>query len=248
MDQAEADFAIIAKSSQWSFGCSAAYKMKEGRAFSFTSSPPLPNCLRALCSRPCSLLHRPESHQCLAPPPPAAAPLPDQHQQLQSSPGSIFVRGALLSSLFRLHPWCVPEVGPVASGLGSDSVPPSGRCRPQSQQFQLQHQSQSLRQSLRSFRDFGDIRHGWDPGPLRQYHRGDLGGPGPPSGPVLQDRGSPRHPGPSHHHQLQRRRHRLSYPPPRGSGGPYSSGILSRAMSGFTREIFMGSHTMMSRR
>ena len=150
--------------------------------------------------------------------------------------------------LFRLQPWCAPEVGPATSGLESDSVPPSGRSRPQSQLFQLQYPSQSLRQSLRSLRDFGDIRPGWDPGPLRQYHRGDPGGPGPPSGPVLQDRGSPRHPGSSHHHQLQRRPHHLSYPPPRGLGGPYSSGILSRGMSDSTRGIFMGSRTTMSRR
>ena len=39
--------------------------------------------------------------------------------------------------------------------------------------------------------------------------------------------------------------HRLSYPPPRGLGGPYSSGILSRGMSDSTRGIFMGSRTTM---
>ena len=158
-------------------------------------------------------------------------------------PGSIFVSGALLSALFRLQPWCALEVGPAASGLGSDSVPPSGRSRSQSQ---LQYQPRSLRQSLRSLRDFGDIKHGWDPGPLRQYHRGDPGGPGPPSGLVLQDRGSPHHPGLSHHHQVQRRPHRHSYPQPRGLGGPYSLGILSRGMSDSTRRIFMGSRTTMS--
>ena len=48
-------------------------------------------------------------------------------------------------------------------------------------------------------------------------------------------------------HQLQRRHLHHSYPQPRGSGGPYSSGILSRGMSGYTREIFMESHTMTSR-
>ena len=140
-------------------------------------------------------------------------------------------------------------MGPAASGLGSGSVPPSGRSRPQSQQFQLQHQSQFLRQYLRSLRDSGDTRHGWNPGLLRQYHRGGLGGPGPPSEPVLQDRGSPRHPGPSRHlHQQQRRPRRLSYPQPRGSGGPYSSGILSRGMYGSTAGSSMESHTTTSRR
>ena len=89
--------------------------------------------------------------------------------------------------------------------------------------------------------DFGDIRPGWDPGPLLQCHRGDLGGPGPPSGPVLPDRVSHRRPGPSHHHQQQQRRpHRLSYPQPRGLGGPYSSGILSRGMSDSTSRDFHG--------
>ena len=89
----------------------------------------------------------------------------------------------------------------------------------------------------------------WDPEPLNQYHSGDLGGPGPPSGPVLQGRGSPHPLGHSCRlqHQLQRRHLRHSYPQPRGSGGPYLSGILSRGMSGYTREISMGSHTVTSR-
>ena len=78
-------------------------------------------------------------------------------------------------------------MGP-ASGLGSGSVPPSGRSRPQ---FSLQNQLQSPRQSLRSLRGLGGTRHGWDPGPLRQCHSGDPGGLGPPSGPVLPDRVSP---------------------------------------------------------
>ena len=138
-------------------------------------------------------------------------------------------------------------MGPFALGLGSGSALPSGRSRPQTQhQFQLQYQSQSPRQSLRSLRDSGDTRHGWDPGPLRQYHRGDPGGPDPPSGPVLPDRVSHRHPGPSHHHQQQRRPHRLNYPQPRGLGGPYSSGILSRGMYGSTAESSMESRTTTS--
>ena len=129
----------------------------------------------------------------------------------------------------------------------SDSALPSGRSRPQ---FCLQCPSQSLRQSLRSLRDSGDTRHGWDPGPLHQCHRGDPGGPDPPSGPVLQDRESPHLLGHSRHLicQQQRRPHRHSYPQPRGSEGPYSSGILSRGMLGSTRGIFMGSRTTTSRR
>ena len=109
-------------------------------------------------------------------------------------------------------------MGP-ASGLGSGSTLPSRRNRPQ---FQLQFQSQSLR----SLRDSGGTRPGWDPRPLHQCLRGDLGGPGPPSGPVHQDRGSPHHPDLSHHSPRQQRRrpHRLSYRLPRGSGDRYSLG------------------------
>ena len=136
-------------------------------------------------------------------------------------------------------------MGP-ASSLGSGLALPSRRSRPQ---FQLQFQSQSLRQSLRSLRDSGDTRPGWDPGPLHQCLRGDLGGPGPPSGPVRQARGSPHPLGPSRHlHRQQRRPHRLSYPQPRGSGGPYSSGILSRGMSDYTPETSMESHITTFRR
>ena len=47
---------------------------------------------------------------------------------------------------------------------------------------------------------------------------------------VLPDRVSHHHPGPSHHRQQQRRTHHPSYRLPRGSGGPYSSGTLSRGM------------------
>ena len=51
-------------------------------------------------------------------------------------------------------------MGRAASGLGSGSVLPSGRSRPQSWQFQLQlqHRSQFLRQYLRSLRDSRDTR------------------------------------------------------------------------------------------
>ena len=99
--------------------------------------------------------------------------------------------------------------------LGSDSALPSKSSR---LQFQLQSQSQSQSQSLRSLRDSGGTRPGWDPGPLHQYLRGDPRGPGPPSGPVHQDQGSPHHLGPSRdlHRQQRRRPHRLNYRLPRG--------------------------------
>ena len=133
------------------------------------------------------------------------------HSHSCPSPGSILVSGALPQCPYPTIVWFAPGVG-LASGLGSGSALPSGRSRPQSQhQFQLQYQSQFPRQSLRSLRDSGDTRHGWDPGPLHQCHRGDPRGPSPPSGPVLSDRVSHRHPGPSHYHQQQRRPHRHSY-------------------------------------
>ena len=89
-------------------------------------------------------------------------------------------------------------MGP-AFGHGSDLVHQSERSRPQ---FQLrsrpQYHLQSLRQSLRSLRDSDDIRLGWDPGPRHLYLSGDLGGPGPPSGPAHQDQASHPPPGLSH--------------------------------------------------
>ena len=114
----------------------------------------------------------------------------------------------------------------LALDLGSGSIPPSGRSRPQ---FQLwtrpRYQLQSPRQSLRSLRGSEGTRHGWDPGPLHQYHDGDPKGPGPPSRPVLQDRGSLHHPGLSRPlHQQQRLPHLSSYHLPRVSGGPYFVG------------------------
>ena len=94
-------------------------------------------------------------------------------------------------------------MGP-AFGHGSDSVHPSERPQPQFR-FRLQYHHQSLRQSLRSLRDLDDIRLRWDPGPHRLYPRGELGGPGPPSGPAHQARVSHPHPGLRHHQS-----HRLS--------------------------------------
>ena len=94
------------------------------------------------------------------------------------------------------------------------SVRPQLRSRPQ-------YHIRSLRQSLRSLRDFVDIRHGWDTGPHRLCLRGELGRPGPPSGPAHQAQASHLPPDLSHHqsHQLQRRHHRLSCHLPPGSGG-----------------------------
>ena len=64
----------------------------------------------------------------------------------------------------------------------------------------------SPRQSLRSLRDSDDTRLGWDPGPHHLCLSGDLGGPGPPSGPAHQARVSHSHPDLSslQLHQLQR--------------------------------------------
>ena len=73
-------------------------------------------------------------------------------------------------------------MGP-AFGRGSDSVHPSERPQLRSRP---QYHLRSPRQYLRSLRDFVDTRHGWDPGPHRLCLRGELGGPGPPSGPSHQ--------------------------------------------------------------
>ena len=58
----------------------------------------------------------------------------------------------------------------------------------------------------------GNIRPGWDLGPLLQYHRDDAGGPGPPSGPGHQTRGSLRDLGPSRHLLRLMRVHRIKRP------------------------------------
>ena len=135
-------------------------------------------------------------------------------------------------------------VGP-AFGHGSDLVHQSERSRPQ---FQLRSRPQSLRQSLRSLRDFDDTRLGWDPGPLHQCHNANLGGPGPPSRPVHQAQASHPPPGLSHLQslQLQRRHRHLSCRLLLGSGGRCSSGTPSRGMYGSTAESSIRSHTMMS--
>ena len=140
-------------------------------------------------------------------------------------------------------------MGP-AFGHGSDLVHHSERSRPQ---FQLrsrpQYHLQSLRQSLRSLRDFDDTRLGWDPEPLHQCHNVDLGGPGPPSGPAHRAQASHPPPGLSHLQslQLQRRHRRLSCLSLPGFGGRYSSGTPSRGTYGSTAESSIRSHTTMSR-
>ena len=141
-------------------------------------------------------------------------------------------------------------MGP-ASNLGSDSVPQSERSKPQFQlRFQTPYQFQSPRRSLRSLGGSGGNRSGWDPGPRHPCLSGDLGGPGPPNGPVHQARVSHPHPDLNRHqpHQLQRRPLRLSCRLPPGSGGRYLSGTPSQGMYGSTAKTFIRSRIMMSRR
>ena len=139
-------------------------------------------------------------------------------------------------------------MGPAFSHR-SNLVHQSERSRPQCQlRSRPQYQLQSLRQSLRSLRDSDDIRLGWDPEPRHLCLSGDLGGPGPPSGPEHQARVSHPHPGLSHlqSHQLQRRHHRLSCRLLPGFGGRYSSGTPFRGMYDSTAESSIRSLTMMS--
>ena len=71
---------------------------------------------------------------------------------------------------------------------------------------------------LRSLRNSGDIRQGWDHGPHLQCLRDNVGGPYPPSGPGHQALGSLRDLGLSCHLPQLRRAHRPSFYQPRGSG------------------------------
>ena len=140
-------------------------------------------------------------------------------------------------------------MGPVF-GHGSYLVPQRKRSGPQ---FQLrtrpQYQLLFPRQYLRSLRRSGGIRRGWDPGPRHLCLSGDLGGPGPPSGPAHQARVSHPHPGLNRHlpYQLLRRHHRLSCRLLPGSGGRCLSGTPSRGMYGSTAESSIRSRTTMSR-
>ena len=140
-------------------------------------------------------------------------------------------------------------MGP-ASDHGSDLVHQSERSRhPFQLPFQTLYQLRSPRKSLRSLRDSDDTRLGWDPGPRHLCLNGDLGGPGPPSGPVHQARVSHPHSDLSRHqpHQLQRRHHRLNCSLLPGSGGRCSSGTPSRGVYGSTAESSIRSRTTMSR-
>ena len=138
-------------------------------------------------------------------------------------------------------------MGP-AFDSGSDSVHQSERPQPQLRS-RPQYHLRSLRQYLRSLRDFDDTRLGWVLGPRHQCHSADLGGPGPPSGPAHQARVSHPHPGLSHLQslQLRRRHHRLSCRLPPGSGGRCSSGTPFRGTYGSTAESSIRSRTTMSR-
>ena len=89
---------------------------------------------------------------------------------------------ALCQSVIYISVWFVLEVGP-AFDRGLDSIHPSERPQPQLRS-RLQYHHRSPRQYLRCLRDFVDIRHRWDPGPHLLCPRGELGGPGPPSGPA----------------------------------------------------------------
>ena len=112
----------------------------------------------------------------------------------------------------------------------SELVHQSEMSRLQSQlRSRPQYHLQSLRQSLRSLKDFDDTRLGWDPGPRHMCLSGDLGGPGPPSGPAHQARVRHPHPGLSHRQpHLQWRLHlHLSCHLLPGLGGRCSSGTPS---------------------
>ena len=137
-------------------------------------------------------------------------------------------------------------MGP-AFGRGSDSVHPSVRPQLRSRP---QYHLQSLRQSLRSLRDFVDTILGWDPGPHRLCLRGELRGPGPPSGPAHQARVSHPHPGLRHHLslRLQRLHLRSSCHLPPGSGGLCTSGTPFRGILHYIRGTFIRSHSMTSQR
>ena len=106
------------------------------------------------------------------------------------------------------------------SRLGLDSVHPRERPQPQLRS-RLQYHHRSPRQYLRSLRDLDAIRHGWDLGPHRLCPGGELGGPGPPSGPAHRAQASHLPLGLSHHqsHRLPRRHHHRSCRLPQGSGG-----------------------------
>ena len=90
----------------------------------------------------------------------------------------------------------------------------------------------------------GNIRPGWDLGPLLQCIRDHVGGPHLPSGLGHQARVSLRGLGPSRRLlHLMRVRHPSNHRP-RGSGALCSAAIRSQGMSICMPETSMGSHTM----
>ena len=142
---------------------------------------------------------------------------PVSFSQIFSASVTFTVSLALFQYFIQISVWFVLEVGP-AFDRGLDSI--HSRERPQLRSL-LQYHHRSPRQYLRSLRGFVDTRHGWDPGPHHLYLRGELGGPGPPSGPAHRAQASHLSLGSSHHqsHLLQRRHHHLSCRLPPGSGG-----------------------------
>ena len=118
----------------------------------------------------------------------------------------------------------------LAIGPGLDSVRQSWRIQalprlpvPIHRTYQQLHGLHWPQQPyLRSLRDSGDIRPGWDREPLLRYLRGNTEGPGPPSGLGHQDRRSPQDLDPSRHLPQLMRAHHPSFHQPRGSGAPCS--------------------------
>ena len=101
---------------------------------------------------------------------------------------------------------------------------------------------------LRSRRHSGDIRPGWDLGPLLRCLKKDVGGPGPPSGPGHQAWGSIRDLGPSRHLLMLMRVHHPSYHRPRELGDPCSPAIRFRGTWICVPGTFKGSHIMIYQR
>ena len=124
------------------------------------------------------------------------------------------------------QPWFVPVVV-IVSSLGPGSVPPRETVLafPGLQMPILRtclhrhslHWTQLLYpRSLRLLSPHpGDIRPGWDLGPLLRCLRDDVGGPRPPSGPGHQAQGSLRDLSLSRHLLLLMMVHRLRYHRPR---------------------------------
>ena len=150
--------------------------------------------------------------------------------------------------------WFVP-VEVIASGPGLGSVPQIWRMQTliglqmpiRRTYLQLHSQHWPQQPYPRSLMHSGDIRPGWDLGPLLRCLRDDAGGPDPPSGPGHQARGSLRDLSLSHHLLRLMRVHRLRYHRPRGSGPHCSPVIRFQGTWIFVPETSMRIHTMMYR-